>query len=170
MTATFPRRQRLAQHTQLVIAVRNASNRTIPELAVTITDPPDGASVGAFSTSLNTQGVANHSRPIWIIDQPPGQCEYSCRSGGAGGAVTAYANTWALGPVSAEATAIFKWGLTPVKAGTYAVRYRVAAGLNGPAKAVLANGSVPTGTFEVTISHTPERFYVNDGGQITTAG
>ncbi len=169
-TASFPRKQRLAQRTQLVIVVRNASTKTIPDLAVTITDPLYGTSVQAFASYLNMQGVANHSRPIWVVDQPPGPCDYSCRSGGPGGAVTAYANTWALGPLRPRATATFKWALTAVKAGTYAVRYEVAAGLNGQAKAVLRDGSQPTGTFRVRISQAPQRFYVNDKGQIITRG
>lgn len=169
-TASFPRRQRLAQRTQLVIAVRNAGNRTIPDLAVTITDPPYGTSVQPFATYLDMPGVASHSRPVWIIDQPPGPCEYACRAGGLGGAVTAYANTWALGPLRRRAAATFEWTLTAVQSGTYLVRYEVAAGIDVRAKAVLADGSQPSGAFRVTISQAAQRFSVNAGGQIVTTG
>ena len=37
--ASFPAFQRLAQRTHLVIAVRNAGSKTIPNVAVTITNP-----------------------------------------------------------------------------------------------------------------------------------
>jgi hypothetical protein len=56
--------------------------------------------------------------------------------------------------------------VTPVHAGTYTVHYRVAAGLEGKAKAVTANGSVPEGEFVVRISSAPPQTRVNDAGQV----
>ena len=167
-TAAFPPSQRLAQHTHLVIAVRNAGDKTIPNVAVTITNPPYGTEVGAFATYLNMPGLATHSRPVWIVDQPPGPCAYSCQSGGPGGAVTAYSNTWALGALAPGRTAKFDWGVTAVQPGRYRVRYEVAAGLNGKAKAVLADGSRPVGTFTITIRSAPAQSYVTASGQVVT--
>jgi hypothetical protein len=166
-TASFPGSQRLAEHTQLVISVRNASSkRTIPDIAVTITNPRYGTSVQAFATSLEMPGLASHSRPVWIVDRPPGPCTYSCQAGGPGGAVTAYSNTWALGALAPGASAKFVWGVTAVQPGTYRVRYQVAAGLNGKARAVLSGGAKPVGTFVVTIHSAPQQSYVDNSGQV----
>jgi hypothetical protein len=169
-TATFPASQRLAEHTHLVISVRNAGSKTIPDVAVTIINPATGTAAQAFgdllSASGTSQGLASRSRPVWVIDRAPGPCKYSCNSGGPGGAVTAYSNTWALGPLRPGATATFDWGVTPVKPGKYVVAYQVAAGLNGKAKAVLPGGQPPRGKFTVTIHSAPQQAYVNNQGQV----
>jgi hypothetical protein len=173
-SATFPTSQRLAQHTHLVISVRNAGTKMIPDVAVTIVDPtlPDPTSAQAFGTYIGghgaTVGLASHSRPVWIIDRPPGPCRYSCQSGGPGGAVTAYSNTWALGPLKPGKTATFDWGVTAIKPGTHTIQYQVAAGLNGKSVAVLAGGGTPKGTFKVTVSHQAAQSYVNDSGAVVT--
>lgn len=176
-SATFPTSQRLAEHTHMVIAIRNDGTKLIPDIAVTIVDPtlkhPTAAQ--AFGADLANGGptanLASLSRPVWIIDSPPGPCRYSCRSGGPGGAVTAYANTWALGPLKPGATARFVWGVTPVKPGKHVVQYQVAAGLNGKARAVLAGGGGrPWGKFTVVVSKQPQQSYVNDQGQVVKTG
>ncbi len=170
--AKFPTSQRLAQHTHLVISVRNSDTRTIPNVAVTITNPRYGTAAQAFGEliSSTSQPLASRSRPVWIIDRPPGPCTYSCQDGGPGGAVTAYSNTWALGALKPGATATFDWALTAVKPGTFQVQYRVAAGLNGKAKAVLADGGPPLGTFTVHVTTAPQQSYVNGNGQIVKIG
>lgn len=168
--ATFPRFQRLAQRTALTIRVRNAGAQPIPNVAVTITNPRYGTSVLPFATSLDMPGLSSHSRPVWIVLRAPGPCGYSCHQLGAGGAVTASANTWALGTLNPGATATFVWGVTAVKAGTFRVAYRVAADLTGGARAVLANGSPATGTFTIHISATPPREVVTPGGQVIQVG
>jgi hypothetical protein len=170
--ATFPAAQRLAERTHLVIAVRNTGTKTIPNIAVTILNPTGGGvAAQAFGQLIadNAPGLASRSRPIWIINRPPGPCRFSCTAGGPGGAVTAYTNTWALGALKPGHTAKFDWGVTAVKAGTHVVEYRVAAGLNGKAKAVLAGGGQPRGTFTVRVASAPQRSYVNNRGQIVTA-
>jgi hypothetical protein len=168
--ARFPASQQLAQHTHLVIAVRNSGTKTIPDVAVTITDPSAGTAVQAFgeqlSTAGGTQGLASHSRPVWIVDRPPGMCSYSCKARGPGAAVTAYSDTWALGPLKPGATATFDWGVTAVKAGTHKVQYHVAAGLNGKTTAVLSGGGQPIGTFRVTVGSAPQQSYVNNQGHV----
>jgi hypothetical protein len=176
--ATFPASQRLSEHTHLVIAVRNMSSKTIPNVAISICNVScaypvpagEGTSAQPFSTQLNQPYLANPSRSVWIVDRPPepppGQCGYSCQQGGAGGAVTAYANTWALGALPPGGTATFDWGVTAVKAGKYTVAWAVAAGLNGKAKATLSDGSPPHGTFRVNITTKPPNSYVTDSGQI----
>lgn len=165
--ATFPASQRLAEHTHLVITVRNTGGKTIPDIAVTITNPKVGTAAQAFGDLLaSAQGLASRSRPVWILDRPPGACTYSCLAGGPGGAVTAYSNTWALGALKPGASATFDWGVTAIKAGTHEIQYQIAAGLNGKAKAVLANGAQPTGQFKVMITRAPQQAYVNNQGQV----
>jgi hypothetical protein len=133
--ASFPTEQRLAEQTQLRLRVRNADSKTIPNLAITV----DG-----FSRRSRQQGLADPSRPVWIIDDGPR------------GGTTAYTSTWALGRVRAGETKEFVWRVTPVKAGRFQVKYRVAAGLDGKAKAVLAGGRRPSGSFDVDVSREPD--------------
>jgi len=174
--ARFPSSQRLAQHTHLLITVRNAGHKTIPNVAVTICNVTcaypapkgEGSSSQAFGADITQSYLANSSRPLWIIDRAPGGCGYSCQNGGPGAAVTSYANTWALGRLAPGKTARFDWAVTAVKAGKHVLAWQVAAGLNGKAKAVLANGSAPKGTFAVKVGTAPAQSYVNNNGQIVT--
>ncbi len=172
--ATFPSSQTLSEHTHLVIAVRNAGNTTIPDVAVTICNVTcaypaprgEGTNAQAFSQDLDQRYLANPSRPIWIVDRGPGPCGYSCANGGQGAGVTAYTNTWALRALRPGRTVRFDWAVTAVAPGRHIVAWVVAAGLNGAAKAILADGSEPHGTFEVEIGSKPQRSYVNNNGQI----
>jgi hypothetical protein len=171
LTASFPTVQSLAQHSQLVLKLRNSGPNTIPDIAVTIVNPRYGTQAQAFATAIagsSGADLASSSRPVWVIDKPPGPCLYSCRQGGPGSAVTAYSNTWALGKLAPGQTIKFAWGVTAVKSGRYQVRYEVAAGLNGKAQAVDSSGKQPTGTFTVTVNHRPQQSYVNNAGQIVT--
>jgi hypothetical protein len=60
--ATFPSSQRLAEHTHLVIAVRNTGTKTIPNIAVTILGPKEGVAAQAFGALLaETPGLASRS-------------------------------------------------------------------------------------------------------------
>jgi hypothetical protein len=173
-TASFPHSQKLAQHSHLVIAVRNSGTKTIAHLAVTICNVTcaypapkgEGTAAQAFAAAINQPYLASSSRPMWIVDQAPGPCQYSCQNGGQGGGVTAYSNTWALGPLRPGRTIRFDWKVTAVQPGKHVVAWQVAAGLNGRAKAVLADGTQPHGTFVVDVSSKPEQAYVNNSGKI----
>lgn len=170
-TARFPAKQTLSEHTRMVISVRNSGRKTIPDIAVTILNPKDGTAAAAFAQDISgdpDETLANRSRPVWIIDRPPGACSYSCKQGGMGSAVTAYDNTWAMGPLLPGRTARFEWGVTAVQAGRYRIVYEVAAGLNGKAKAIDAAGVMPRGSFSITVSQAPQQSYVNNSGQIVT--
>jgi hypothetical protein len=181
-TATFPANQRLSEHAHLVLAIRNAGSKAIPNIAVTICNvtcaypapPGEGTSAAAFAQDLQMQGLANPSRPLWVVDRPPGACNYGCQpnsaggQGGPGGAVTAYNNTWALGRLAPGQTATFNWAVTAVAPGRHKVAWEVAAGLNGKAKAVTSSGTPPRGTFTVSVSNAPAQTYVNNNGQIVT--
>ena len=50
----------------------------------------------------------------------------------------------------------FTWKVTPVRAGTYSIRYRVAVGLYGKANAVdTTTGTTPKGSFIARVSREP---------------
>ncbi len=175
--AKFPAQQRLAEHTRLTIAVTNTGKRAIPDVSVTICNVTcafpaptgEGTSVDAFAAYLNEPGLASHSRPVWVVDRPPGPCGYSCKSGGAGAYYTSDSNTWAAGKLKPGATANFTWGVTAVASGTHTVAWEVSAGLYGKARAVLSSGGgIPHGAFKVSISHAPAQSFVNGSGKIVS--
>jgi hypothetical protein len=173
-TASFPTAQTMAQHSHLAIAVRNAGTKAIPNVAVTICNVTcaypapkgEGSSSQAFAAGINQSYLANPSRPLWVVDRGPGQCGYSCQNGGQGAGVTAYSNTWALGRLAPGHTVRFDWAVTAVQAGRHVVAWEAAAGLNGKAKAVLADGTNPHGSFAVDVRSAPAQSYVNNNGQI----
>jgi hypothetical protein len=155
--ATFPTKQRLAEKTELQIAVRNAGRKAVPNVAVTVeSDETDQtAAAAAFAEASEQAGLADPSRPVWVIDDPPK------------GGVTAYVNTWALGPLKPKQTKTFVWRVTAVKPGVHAIKYKVAAGLDGKAKAVVAGGNEqPSGTFSINISNKPADARVASNGQV----
>lgn len=138
--ASFPAKQRIAEPERVVMRIRNASTRTIPELAVTL-------------DSLNAQsdepGLADASRPVWIVDRGPR------------GADTAYTNTWALPGVPAGQTRTFTWDVTAMQPGRHTVRWRVDAGVNGKARAMTAGGGAPQGRFDVDVSSAPPKLTID---------
>jgi hypothetical protein len=48
------------------------------------------------------------------------------------------------------------------------VYWRVAAGLNGKAKAVTAGGGPPRGSFTIKVSKAPAQAYVDNNGKVVT--
>jgi hypothetical protein len=179
--AFFPASQKLAQHTHMLLTIKNLSAKPMPNVAVTVCNgtcaypapPGQGSSTAPFATQLNEKYLADSSRPLWIVDRPPGRCigraGYSCQSGGPGGYASAYNNTWASGRrLAPGASVTFIWGLTAVSPGIHVVAWAVAAGLNGKAKATLSGGGSPQGRFIVRISPRPSQSYVNNAGQIVT--
>ena len=174
--AKFPGSQRLAQHSRMVVVVQNTGHKTIPNVAVTICNVTcaynaprgTGSAAAAFASNISQEGVANPSRPIWIVDIPPKPCTApTCNQGGSGGAVTAYSNTWALGALAPGRTATFIWHVTAVQPGVHVLAWEVAAGLNGKAKAV-QNGTTPRGKITVLVHKAPAKTYVTNSGKIVT--
>jgi hypothetical protein len=128
----FPPAQALAQGERMTIVVRNDDSKAVPNVAVT---------VESFARAIAQTGVADVNRPVWIVDSEPR------------GTATAYTSTWASNrPLAPGRSRTFTWRVTPVVPGVHTLRYRVAAGLNGKAKARLADGGVPEGSFTVRIS------------------
>jgi hypothetical protein len=154
--AHFPARQALSQESVLRIAVHNADRRSVPDVAVTVQTQPKGSpgtAPEAFGhpNSGDTR-LADDARPVWIVDDQPGNGE------------TAYTNTWALGTMSPGETKTFRWKLLPVKAGQYTVSWRVSPGLDGKARA--KQGERVRGAFAVTIANKPVPARVDDDGNV----
>jgi hypothetical protein len=134
---------------------------------------PGAVAQGSFSVLSEQEGLAIPSRPVWILEQgypreadteagepPPGELS------GSGGADTANTNTFSFGELEPNSSKELVWKVTPVQSGTYTVSYRVAAGLQGKAVAVTADGSIPEGEFVVVISDTPPQTRVDDAGNV----
>jgi hypothetical protein len=140
VSATFPTKQHLAQPERFVIAVRNSGQKTVPNVAVT---------VSSFAERSEQAGLADPDRAVWIIDDSPR------------GGQTAYTNTWALGRLAPGQTRRFVWRVTAVQAGTHTVKWQVAAGLNGKAKATLSGNRAPAGSVTVDVSDKPGQAHVD---------
>jgi hypothetical protein len=131
VSASFPGKQILADTTELRIKVKNVDSRALPNLAVIV----DG-----FDRRDEDKNLADPKRPIWEIEESPNN------------STTAFTNTWAVGSVPAGETRTLKWKVTAVRAGTYSLRFRVAAGLDGKAKAELSDGEPAAGSFVAQVS------------------
>jgi hypothetical protein len=185
VSADFPSKQQLAQNTNLTLAVANSGDKTIPDLAIITTSnastsesttttgttstgttsAPDElpTAQGSFSVRSEQEGLAIPFRPVWILEEGYPKLEGQTASAGAEAAQT---DTYAFGALAAHQTRRIVWNVTPVQGGTYTVHYRVAAGLEGKAKAVTADGSIPEGEFVVRISTAPPQTRVDDSGNV----
>jgi hypothetical protein len=165
--ASFPATQHLAQQTHMVVQVTNTGRQTLPDVAVTITNPKYGTAAQSFGTLLAASQpgqpvLAGRSRPVWIIDQDPGPCQYSCKQGGPGAAASAFSDTWALGRLAPGKTVKFNWTVTAVQPGSYTIAYSAAAGLSPE---IQTRGRF-SGKLNVTISAAPRQAYVNNAGKV----
>jgi hypothetical protein len=148
--ATFPDHQSLAKRSTMTITVKNVDSKTIPNVAVT---------VKSFDQTKNDPTLADPRRPQFIVNKGPA------------GGDTAYVGTSALGPLKPGEAKTFKWDVTAVVAGKYSLKYAVAAGLDGKAKAILASGGSPRGEFNGTISNrAPQAKVADDGKTVVTSG
>jgi len=161
--ATFPDEQRLARKSDMVITLRNAGDRTIPNIGVT---------VNGFEYRSTAPDLADPNRPRFVVNGVPveigGQPE--AKDATPRGCDTAYVNTWACGPLRAGEEKTFRWSVTAVKAGPYKIAWRAAAGLDGNARAVgIDTDSPPGGTFTGTISRSvPNVRVAEDGRTVVT--
>ncbi len=169
--ARFPTRQRLAQTSDLEIAIENIGPEQIPDLAVTICVDSCDAD-GPFSLRSDQPGLANPNRPVWILEQDypklttPATDRNEIDDAPTAGAEAAQTNTFSFGSVAPNGSVQAVWRVTPVQAGTYTLHYEIAAGLTGNAKAVTADGSTPEGSFVVTITDKPPQARVKPNGDV----
>jgi hypothetical protein len=162
--AKFPENQKLAKSSDLVVTVRNAGDKTIPNIAVT---------VNGFDKRKKDPDLADPSRPVFALNGV--QVEIAgfpeAKDASPRGCDTAYVNTWACGPLKPNQQRTFRWSVTAVKAGDFKVDWRVAAGLDGKAKAVAAGGGpAPRGQFSGTISDEAPDVRVADDGKTIVSG
>lgn len=163
--ASFPARQAVARPARMVLRVRNTGSRTVPDVAIT---------VDSFNYTATTPELAADKRPVWVIEQGPGPHArtpvQTQEVSEPGGAQTAYVNTWALGPLAPGRTQTFTWLVMPVKPGAHTVRYAVAAGLSGRAKAALSSGGAVQGRFAVEVAGAPPTTHVDPATGRVVAG
>ena len=114
LSASFPGKQTLAETSELRIKVKNLENSELPNLAVTVdgfdqrSENPDRSPIRAARAGWSR----SHPRTRRRRSPTPGR---SARC-----------------PAGETRTLI--WKVTAVRAGTYTLRYRVAAGLDGKAR------------------------------------
>jgi hypothetical protein len=162
--ASFPEDQKLAKSSSLVITVRNAGNKTVPNVAVTV----DG-----FNFRKADPELADPERPQFVINGRPREIGGFPEAKDASplGCDTAYVNTWACGPLAAGKQKTFRWSVTAVEAGDFEINWRVAAGLDGKAKAVSTDSrKAPSGTFSGQVSDEAPEVRVADDGETVVEG
>lgn len=154
--ASFPGKQRIAEPTTLQLEVANRGDRAVPDLAVTVETEPrrKGDAPVAFAQAADAPALADARRPVWIVDHGPA------------GGDSAYANTWAVGPLGKGQTRTVAWKLTAVEPGRYTVAWRVAPALEGD---VRLTGRTK-GEFAVTIADEPVPATVNAEGDVERGG
>jgi hypothetical protein len=169
--AKFPTKQRLAQTSDLRLAIENIGEETVPDLAVTIFTGDEKAS-GSFNVRSDQPGLADPNRPVWILENEypklvtPGLQPAEFDDAPTAGAEAAQTDTFSFGPLAPGDSTEIVWRVTPVVAGTYTVHYELAAGLHGKAKAVTSDGNPVEGEFVVTITDKPPKTCVDDSGKV----
>lgn len=151
---SFPARQALAEETEMRITIRNLDDRTIPNVTATLAMGDGGTETVAFGALSEESGLSSRSRPVWIVEDGP-------LSG-----TTAYANTWALGPLEPDQERTFAWRVVAVEPGRYVLSYRFAGSLTGGARLVTEDGRPVRGRFDVEIQDRPGRSRVTEDGRI----
>jgi hypothetical protein len=162
--AKFPEAQKLAKSSDLVVTLRNAGRKTIPNIAMT---------VNGFDRREQEPDLADPNRPVFALNGV--QVEIAgfpeAKDASPRGCDTAYVNTWACGPLKPNEQKTFRWSVTAVHAGDFHIAWRVAAGLDGKAKAVaMGGGPAPRGTFSGTISDKAPDVRVADDGKSIVNG
>lgn len=164
VSARFPEDQKLAKSSDLVVTVRNAGSNTIPNIAMT---------VNGFDRRKPDPDLADPSRPVFALNGV--QVEIAgfpeAKDASPRGCDTAYVNTWACGRLRPNEEKTFRWSVTAVKAGDFEVSWKVAAGLDGKAKAVAPGGGpAPRGSFAGTVSDAAPDVRVADDGKTIVSG
>ncbi|MBN1528993.1 MAG: hypothetical protein JW895_08025 [Thermoleophilaceae bacterium] len=156
--ATFPKTQKLGRQSDLEITVRNAGDDAVPNLAVT---------VNGFSVRSEEPDLSDPNRPVFAVNGLPVEigAQPDAREATPRGCDTAYVNTWACGELAPDAERTLRWTVTAVKTGPYEIDYRVAAGLNGKAKAIVSGGGPAEGNFTGTVSAKPNHTLIGPDGK-----
>lgn len=184
--AKFANHQKLAATNYLQLEIRNAGDQTIPDLTVTINTVAEGqpnlkspaystgSGQGSFYIRVDEPHLAFPFRPVWILEEDypkiikPGQPLKQLAKTPTSGAASAATDTFQFGAVKPDESKEIAWRVTPVRTGTYTVRYEVSASITGKARAVTPDGGPVRGEFVATISGKPPQTCVTGGGKVTT--
>jgi hypothetical protein len=163
--ASFPAEQDLGQTSLLKLGFRNDGDKAVPVLAVTISiaGKQGETSTLPFGVHDPTPGLAQSDRPVWVLAATYPRLQGSSEPGGAS---TSNAKTFALGPLKPGDTTKAVWKLSAVRAGKYTLRYSVAAGLGGKAKAETRGGVAPGGSIVTEITADLPDTEVTDSGEV----
>jgi hypothetical protein len=163
--ASFPSEQNLGQTSLLRLGFRNAGDETVPVLAVTVSIAGEEGDTSSLPFAVHdpTPGLAQADRPVWVL-----AATYPRLFGSPdpGGASTSNRKTFAFGELKPGRTVKAVWKLSAVREGRYRLRYDVAAGLTGKAKARTAAGGQPRGTFTTEITSELPETEVTDSGDV----
>jgi len=177
---SFPEKQKLAKDSRLQIEVRNVGDETIADISVTVDgfdedlqDPNDPGEVDP--------NVADPSRPVFVVDQSPvdflrsripvAESLVDREVNPPYGRETAYVNTYSLGELAPKDTALFRWDLSAVKAGSYKLKYQVNVGLDGVAEAVSEGGEPLEGKIAGVVSdQSPAANVLSSDGETIVTG
>lgn len=165
VTAEFPTKQRLGQTSLLRIGVRNAGEREMPALTVTISIAGEEGRTSSLPFGFRDPqpGLAQPDRPVWVL-----AARYPKRAGSSepAGAETSNEKTFEFGPLGPGETTEAVWKVSAVKTGNFRLLYEIAAGLGGKAKAESAPGTEAGGSFAVRITEVPPEVVVTDRGEV----
>jgi hypothetical protein len=163
--ASFPTQQHLGQTSLLQLGFRNTGKKTVPGLAVTISIAGKQGQESSlpFAVRDPQPGLAQADRPVWVLAATYPRL---LGSDAPGGASTSNRKTFSFGPLEPGATTKAVWKLSAVKAGHFTLRYSVAAGLSGTAKARTTGGVAPGGSFVTDISAVSPDTEVTDSGEV----
>jgi hypothetical protein len=163
--ASFPTEQHLGQTSLMQLAFRNTGKKTVPALAVTISIAGKDGQDSSLPFGVHDRGerIAQADRPVWVLSATYPRLAGSDASGGAS---TSSPKTFSFGPLKPGESTKAVWKLSAVKAGHFVLRFGVAAGLSGTAKARTSGGGAPGGSFAVDISSVPPDTEVTDAGEV----
>lgn len=179
---SFPTQQALAKDSRLVIDVRNVGDRTIPNVNVTVHGFQRKVRNPADPSEVDPE-LADPERPVFVVNQSPieflrepeeGQPSLVDREvtppAGNDRRGTVYVDTYSLGELPPDESALFRWDVSAVESGPFRLTYEVHAGLDGKAQAVSEGGEPLSGSIAGTIRDTPEQAKVaeSDGKTIVT--
>jgi hypothetical protein len=183
VSASFPSSQRLATTSNMVIVVRNPGRKKIPVVSVTVKckaqakggsgGSPSGGDTGGFAYRTTQRGVADPSRPRFIVNRIPtrtprvydqGRLDPLERS-------SSYVDTYPLGSLEPDEQVTFRWNVTAVKSGPFKICYRVNAGLDRKAKAVRPSSGEPiSGEFTGVVAGRPPQSHIAEDGRTVVEG
>jgi hypothetical protein len=153
VNASFPRLQQVAEPVELKLRVRNGENdQALGNVVVTVETAPReaGDAALAFGQNVRDAGLSDAGRPVWILDQGPG-------------GDVATVNSWSAGELAPGEEKELTWKVVPSLAGRYELRYRVAPGLTGRARAAAGETG---GSFRVVIADEPVPARVGEDGEV----